>query len=115
MIASPSSNSPSKVAIVTGSNRGIGQAIATRLSAAGLRVVLTARDAVLLGKVAEEIRARGGTVLEAPGDLRQPEMAAGLVAKAVEKFGRLDVVVNNAGATKRGLFLDLSEADWEDG
>ena len=117
MIASTSSssNSSAKVAIVTGANRGIGKAIATRLAAAGLRVVITARDAGLLGKVAGEIRGNGGTALVVPGDLRKEEMAAELVARAVEEFGRIDVVVNNAGATKRGLFQDLSETDWQDG
>lgn len=125
MIDSPSSSAaasspssadlPAKVAIVTGANRGIGKAIALRLAAAGMRVVITARDAVLLGKVAEEIRGSGGTVLELAGDLREQNLAAELVARAVDAFGRLDVVVNNAGATKRGLFQELSEADWQDG
>jgi 3-oxoacyl-[acyl-carrier protein] reductase len=80
-----------------------------------MRVIVTARDAALLGKVGEEIRRNGGTAVEVPGDLRQQELSAELVARAVDEFDRLDVVVNNAGATKRGLFQDLSEADWQDG
>lgn len=115
MTAPASSNSSAKVAIVTGANRGIGKAIATRLAAAGWRVVIAARDAALLEKVAADIRDGGGTAVAAPGDLRQPELATELVARAVEEFGRLDVIVNNAGATKRGLFPELSEADWQDG
>lgn len=108
-------SSASRVAIVTGANRGIGRAIALRLAQDGMRIVLTARDAVLLKNVAEEIRAAGGAAVEVAGDLRAAELPARIVAAALEAFGRIDVLVNNAGATKRGLFLELAEDDWLDG
>ena len=101
-----------KTAIVTGSNRGIGRAIALRLAADGARVVLTARDAALLAAVADEI---GEGAAVAPLDLREPGAGAELVRLAVERFGGVDIVVNNAGATKRGDFLALTDEDWADG
>jgi NAD(P)-dependent dehydrogenase (short-subunit alcohol dehydrogenase family) len=108
------SSSP-RVAIVTGANRGIGRAIALKLASEGTSVVLTARDAALLAEVAAEIRRAGGTALEVAGDLTNPELPGQIVAATLAAFGRVDIVVNNAGATKRGLFLELSESDWAEG
>ena len=104
-----------KTAIVTGSNRGIGRAIALRLARDGARVVLCARDETLLAEAAGEIERAGGEAAAVPLDLRKPDSPARLVAAAVERFGRLDIVVNNAGATKRGEFEALSDDDWADG
>ena len=101
-----------KVGIVTGSSRGIGRAIAWELAAAGMRLVLAARSGDLLDGLAAEL---GGEAIAHPCDLRDPAAPAAVVAAAVERFGRLDVVVNNAGATRRGDFLALPDADWEDG
>jgi NAD(P)-dependent dehydrogenase (short-subunit alcohol dehydrogenase family) len=108
-------SSPVRVAIVTGANRGIGKAIAVRLAQDGMRIVLTARDSELLKCVGDKIRETGGSAIEVPGDLRDAELPAWIVAAALEVYGRIDVLVNNAGATKRGLFLELSEGDWVDG
>src|SRR5215211_5829862 len=87
-----------RVAVVTGSGRGIGRAIALALADAGADVVVTARRAAEVGAVAEEVRARGRRALEVPADLRgdTPER---LAAAAVAELGRLDVWVNNAGGT----------------
>jgi NAD(P)-dependent dehydrogenase (short-subunit alcohol dehydrogenase family) len=104
-----------KTAIVTGANRGIGKSIALRLAQEGASVVLAARDAALLGDVVAEIRKNGGKAEMIPLDLRVPEAAAQLVDFAVAKFGRLDIVINNAGATKLGDFPELTDADWSDG
>ena len=101
-----------QVAIVTGASRGIGRAIAERLSREGMRVVLTARSAGLLDEVAA---ACPGQTWVFPADLREPSVPAELVAFAVARAGTLDHLVNNAGATRRGPFLELSEADWQDG
>jgi NAD(P)-dependent dehydrogenase (short-subunit alcohol dehydrogenase family) len=101
-----------KTAIVTGSNRGIGRAIAMRLAQDGMNVVLCARDEELLKKTAAEI---GPHALTVAVDLRLPDSAARVVDAAGEKFGAIDVLVNNAGATKRGDFEELTDADFHDG
>jgi len=104
-----------KRTIVTGASRGIGRAIALRLAAEGARVVLTARDAAALAEARETIRAAGGEAYPMALDLRLPEAPAHLAAFALEVLGGIDIVVNNAGATKRGDFEALTEEDWRDG
>jgi NAD(P)-dependent dehydrogenase (short-subunit alcohol dehydrogenase family) len=101
-----------KTAIVTGSNRGIGRAIAVRLAQDGMNVVLCARDEELLKKTAAEI---GPDTLTMAVDLRQADAASRVVDAAVKKFSTLDVLVNNAGATKRGDFEELTDEDFHDG
>jgi 3-oxoacyl-[acyl-carrier protein] reductase len=91
-----------QVAIVTGASRGIGRAIASRLGRDGVRVVQTARN---------QPEGEGAISL----DLRLPESPARLVEFALETFGRIDILINNAGATKRGEFLALTDDDWMDG
>jgi NAD(P)-dependent dehydrogenase (short-subunit alcohol dehydrogenase family) len=104
-----------KSVIVTGSSRGIGRAIALRLAREGGRLVLAARNESALARVAEEIADGGGTAITFPGDLRVPDTPAALVNAALQAYGAIDVIVNNAGATRRGDFLELSEEDWADG
>jgi len=104
-----------KTAIVTGASRGIGRAIALRLACGGARVVLCARDASALDQVRDAIETGGGTADALALDLRQPDAPARLAAFAVEQTGRIDVVVNNAGATRRGEFESLTDGDWTDG
>jgi NAD(P)-dependent dehydrogenase (short-subunit alcohol dehydrogenase family) len=99
-----------KVAIVTGASRGIGRAIALRLAQGGASVVLTGRDEAALDGVSREIEAPWIAL-----DLRLPESAQTLVNFAIAQFGRIDIVVNNAGATRRGEFLALTDEDWADG
>jgi NAD(P)-dependent dehydrogenase (short-subunit alcohol dehydrogenase family) len=104
-----------KIIIVTGASRGIGRAIALRLARHGATIVLAARDAVALAKVASEIEAAGGTATLFAADLRILESAPALVDAALKAHGGIDALVNNAGATKRGDFFELSDADWADG
>jgi NAD(P)-dependent dehydrogenase (short-subunit alcohol dehydrogenase family) len=104
-----------KSIIVTGASRGIGRAIALRLAREGGKLILAARDPDALRKTAAEIVAVGGTATSFAGDLRLPEVPPALVKAALDAYGAIDVVVNNAGATKRGDFLELSDADWTDG
>ncbi len=104
-----------KTALITGSNRGIGRAIAGRLVQDGARVVLCARDEALLHQAVDEIRVAGGEAVAIALDLRVPEAAQQAVDAAIAAFGSLDIVVNNAGATRRGDFLELSDDDWADG
>ena len=101
-----------KTAIVTGSNRGIGRAIALRLAQDGMNVVLCARDEELLNATAKTI---GPNALVVPIDLRLPDSAARVVDAAIGRFGTVDILVNNAGATKRGDFEALSDEDFIDG
>lgn len=101
-----------KTAIVTGASRGIGRAIATGLAAEGANVVLAARTRADLESLAATLPT---TSLVQPLDLREPDAPARLVAAALERFGGIDVLVNNAGATKRGEFLELTDEDWADG
>jgi len=104
-----------KVALVTGSSRGIGRGIALALAAEGVSLALTGRDEKALAEVAQSIRAKGGKTVVVPLDLRERSAATMLVAAVTREFGGLDILINNAGATKRGEFAALSDADWEDG
>lgn len=101
-----------QVAIVTGASRGIGRAIAETLSAEGMKLVLAARSRPDLQALAASLstEARVQAV-----DLRVPESVEQVVAETLRHFGRLDLLVNNAGATKRGDFLSLTDEEWKDG
>lgn len=105
----------SKIAVVTGASRGIGRAIAQKLALEGAKVVLCARDGDKLGDVVREIQKAGGEAGACALDLSLETAPAELVAAAMERYGAIDIVVNNAGATKRGDFLTLTEEDWSDG
>ncbi len=87
-----------KVAFVTGASRGIGETIARRFGDEGARVVLAARDTEACERHAEQMRARGQEALAVACDVTDRASVARAVAAAVERFGRIDVVVNNAGA-----------------
>jgi NAD(P)-dependent dehydrogenase (short-subunit alcohol dehydrogenase family) len=104
-----------KIAILTGASRGIGRAIALRLAQDGATVVLAARTEADLAKVASTIKSNGGKATCAAGDLRDPGAPGALVNAALNAHGAIDIVVNNAGATKRGDFFELTDADWADG
>jgi len=115
MTDNPARSLEGKVATVTGASRGIGRAIALELAACGARAVLCARNTQALDKVVQEIRATGGQADAIALDLRLPDAPARLVAFGLDRFERLDIVVNNAGATKRGDFLSLTDEDFLDG
>lgn len=104
-----------KVAIVTGASRGIGRAIGLRLAREGAKLVLAARDEKTLAGIAREIQSGGGAATCFAADLRDAKTPPALVESAVAAYGAIDIVVNNAGATKRGDFLKLSDGDWQDG
>jgi len=105
-----------KISIVTGASRGIGRSIAMRLAACGFERHTHARDQQLLDSAASEIRAAGGNGgSHRVGSSWHPTPASASLSFALNKFGRVDTLVNNAGATKRGEFLQLADDDFADG
>jgi NAD(P)-dependent dehydrogenase (short-subunit alcohol dehydrogenase family) len=104
-----------KVIVVTGASRGIGRAIALRIARDGATLVLAARDAAALSSAVAEIKSHGGVATPAPFDLRLPDAPSALVDAALRAYGAIHAIVNNAGATRHGDFLELPEADWADG
>src|SRR6185436_4819975 len=94
-----------KTAIVAGGSRGIGRAIAHRLAKEGANVVVCARSEDSLKEVVAEIRTSGGNASFVAADLRLPGEPRRLAESALAQFGAIDIVVNNAGATKRGEFV----------
>ena len=92
-----------KVAIITGSNSGVGAATAKLFAKEGAKVVISARRLPQLEEVADEIRAAGGEVLVVQTDVSKVEDCENLVAKTVEKYGRVDILVNHAGVLEAGL------------
>lgn len=101
-----------RVALVTGASRGIGKACAQVLAGEGCDVVICARGKEALEKAAEEIKAEGIQVLAVQADVAKPEDIRSMVAKAVEKFGRIDVLVNNAGTGRLSDMLQLPEEEF---
>ena len=104
-----------KVAIITGSGRGIGRAIAIAYAAEGARVVIASRSTHELDAVAAEITVQEGEVLAVPTDMRVRTDVENLIQQTVDRFGRIDILVNNAGVNPRGLFLDATDEEWEQG
>ena len=103
-----------RTAIVTGGSRGIGRAIAARLAADGARVVVAARSEEDAERAAAEIRSRGGEAMAVACDVRDADDVADLVARTLETYGRVDVVVNNAGISPRHAEpQELTEEDWD--
>jgi len=100
-------------ALVTGASRGIGAAIATRLAEDGAAVVVNYAGSVdAAEKVVADIEAAGGRAIAVCADVASAEKARELVEAAVSAFGSLDIVVNNAGITRDGLLVRMSDEDW---
>ena len=103
-----------KTAVITGSGRGIGKAIAVKLASLGANIVIndipqsTDADATC-----EEIKAMGVGAICIKGDVRNIDDVKALVDGAVKEFGKIDIFVNNAGVTRDGLMLRMSEEDWD--
>lgn len=104
-----------KTAIITGASRGIGRAIAVRLAQDGARIVVSARNQQQLEGLVNDIKKRGGQAAALALDLRDQQAPPHLTNFALRTFGKIDIIVNNAGATKRGDFEALTEEDWQDG
>jgi 3-oxoacyl-[acyl-carrier protein] reductase len=103
-----------KVAIVTGSGRGIGKAIALRLAEAGASVVVNdVGDAAPVEAVVSEIKAMGGQALAVLADVSSASEVERLVAEATSAYGRIDILVNNAGIARDQLLLRMTEEEWD--
>lgn len=102
-----------KVAIVTGGGRGIGEQTVLKLAAEGARVVVNELDADACHRVVEQVRSQGGEALAVPGDLTAQHTPDDLVAAAVNEFGRLDIVVNNAGYIWNSAMHKHSDEQWD--
>jgi len=104
-----------KVAVVTGGTRGIGLAIARRLAADGYDLVVTYRGDEATAEAARADLARDGRRLEViAADVATADGAGATIEAAMQRLGRLDVLVNNAGITRDGLLMRMAEADWDD-
>ena len=102
-----------KVALVTGASQGIGRATSVVLASAGVRVAVAARNAEKLSSVVVEIEAAGGVALAVPMDVADAAQVKAGFQQVLAKFGRLDILVNNAAITRDTLALRMKLDDWE--
>ena len=110
----PSSNFlTDKVALVTGASRGLGKAIALALAQAGASVAAVARSEEALAETLDAIRAAGGTAEPYAADVASESSVDAAVEKIAARFGRIDVLVNNAGVTRDGLLMRMKSDDWD--
>ncbi|WP_216638002.1 SDR family NAD(P)-dependent oxidoreductase [Bacillus sp. FJAT-29814] len=101
-----------KVCIVTGSSMGIGEAIAQRFAEEGAKVVVNSRSQERADKVAAPLKEKGYDVIAIGADMSNKQSVVELMKKTVEAFGKIDVLVNNAGVNRIGPSIELSEEDW---
>lgn len=103
-----------KVAVVTGASRGIGRAIAVELGSLGAKVIVNFNSSAdAAGEVVLEIDARGGEAFTVQADVSDFDQAKDLIQSGIEHFGDLHILVNNAGITRDGLIMTMSEDDWD--
>ena len=102
-----------KVALVTGASQGIGRDTALALAQAGAKVAVAARNQEKLAALVGEIEAAGGAALAVTMDVADAEQVKAGFKQVVEKFGRLDILVNNAAITRDGLSMRMKQDDWE--
>jgi NAD(P)-dependent dehydrogenase (short-subunit alcohol dehydrogenase family) len=101
-----------KVAVITGANQGIGKGIARAFAAEGCRLAICARNREKLEATAAELRALGATVFAQPTDVTDEEQVAALMAATLKHYGRIDLLVNNAGAFDGGRIDEVTLAGW---
>ena len=108
-------NLKGKTALVGGSSKGLGRACALSLAREGVNIVLCAREEEPLKKTKEEIESLGVEVLALTGDMGNEADNKRVVQKATERFGGIDILINNSGGPKPGTFRDISEGDLDEG
>jgi 3-oxoacyl-[acyl-carrier protein] reductase len=104
-----------RTALVTGASQGIGRAVALGLAQEGVQVVLCARRELPLRELAVQIEAAGGAALAVPCDVTDHAAAAIVLQLAAERFGGIDILINNAGLATPQKFLETSDEDWQSG
>lgn len=103
-----------KVAIVTGSSRGIGRAVALKLAEHGANVAVNySGSAAAAQEVVDAIRAKGRQAIAVQADVSNPEEVEKLIKTTLDTFGKIDILINNAGITRDGLLMRMKEADWD--
>jgi len=113
-----SSNNERRIAVVTGSSKGIGKAIALKFANAGYSVVINARNEEELNQAAKDISDSikdAGRIVSIPGDISQESVCISLIESTVKRFGRIDVLVNNAGIGGESKKIsEITEKDWDE-
>jgi 3-oxoacyl-[acyl-carrier protein] reductase len=102
-----------KVALITGASQGIGRDTALALAQAGAKVAVAARNEEKLASLVSEVESAGGTALAVKMDVADAEQVKAGFKQVLEKFGRLDILVNNAAITRDGLSMRMKQDDWE--
>ena len=103
-----------KTAVITGASRGIGRGIAVCFARQGANLILNATREEHLKECMEEVHSYGGRVLAVAGDMADPHTSERMVQCAAEQFGKLDIVVNNAGINRDGLFHKMTDRQWQE-
>ncbi len=103
-----------KIAVITGGSDGIGRATAIQLAREGAKVAICARGQENLDKTAAEIRSLGGEVLAISADMFKPADIERFFDAVIKQFGSIDILLNNAGTSQRGNFLDIDDQKWRD-
>ncbi|HUS97338.1 MAG TPA: glucose 1-dehydrogenase [Hyphomicrobiaceae bacterium] len=102
-----------KIALITGAGQGIGRATALAYAAEGADLVLADLNAEALAEVQKAVEAKGRRAISIEADLGDVEAIDAMVTTAIKQFGRIDVLVNNAGVTRKAFMMDITEADWD--
>jgi 3-oxoacyl-[acyl-carrier protein] reductase len=105
---------PGRIAIITGSTQGLGKAMAERLLADGVHVAVTGRSAARAALVASELDPSGERALGIGLDVRSRDQFVAALAAVTERWGGVDILINNAGVTARTQFAELNDAEWDD-
>lgn len=106
-------NLTDKVAIVTGASRGIGEAIAKKISSCGAKIILIARNSDQLVAVKETIISNGGIAESMAGDVSNLNSISEIVTNTIDKWGQIDILVNNAGIARDNIIMRMKESDWD--
>jgi NAD(P)-dependent dehydrogenase (short-subunit alcohol dehydrogenase family) len=103
-----------EVAIVTGGSKGLGRAMALGLAQAGAKVVVSSRTIPLIEETADEIIEKGGKALAVPVDVKNPQSIEQMVAQVMDRYGRVDILINNAGIAPMKKTMETDIEDWND-